>query len=174
MDGWMDGCQCSQVVSSAVTPFSVRHANLWLRPSPSFKVCLKSRFYVADDCRWRQQRQIKTAGVQKRRRGVSVSIFGGKTLYYKTPYSTASVFVHQLHTVGNTLCLIYLSYSFISKKDMRPSSLVVLFSHFCLLADFMTHHLPVLLHLRAHICRDRIKQNGSAIKRLWHLSSHTS
>lgn len=51
---------------------------------------------------------------------------------------------------------------------------VALFSYFPPLAGFMTHHLPVLLHLQAHIYRDRIKQNGSAIKWLWHLSSHTS
>lgn len=73
------------------------------------------------------QRPIKAAGVQKRRRRVSASTFGARR---KRPYSAASVSVHELRAAGDTLCLIYLSYSFISEKDIWPSSLVVLFSHF--------------------------------------------
>lgn len=117
------------------------------------------------------QRQIKTAGVRKRRRHVSASIFGARgNVHIQQPACPCMNCTQPAtHFASFTWVIVSLARRI---SGLRLS--LFCFPTFCLLADFMTHHLPVLLHLRAHICRDRIKQNGSAIKRLWHLSSHTS
>lgn len=133
------------------------------------KVDLCTLFYVADDSEWRRRRQINL------RKRTSVRGQKGSASKFRAYaiFSTQCLRIFFTLTTDSFSC--YPSYSFsLAGGGYVFFVVVVLFSHFSLPAGFMTHHLPVLLHLQAHICRDRIKQNGSTIKWLWHLSSHTS
>ncbi len=158
----------------------------------SLQLDLCAPFYVADDSEWRERRQIslwkkewkseteKDRGIVRERGDRSVQRLNLETKS-NTHQRRLCLCTHISHSgqkesstyLGIDSFSCYLSYS-LSLAGNAALYFVCLFSQFSLLAGFMTHQLPVLLHLQAHIFRSGIKQNGSVIKRLWQLSSHTS
>lgn len=162
----------------------------------SLRLDLRALFYVADDSERRRRRQIILWRKKKRkneRDGERVWERGDRRLprlnlgpgvsdtHPRSRRGRARTELHtptakrEQHSTRNWLIrLLPECKLFISTRRMCGSVSFV-FPSFLLGAGHMTHHhLPVLLHLQAHICQAGIKQNGSAIKWLWQLSSHTS
>lgn len=159
----------------------------------SLRLDLRALFYVADDSERRRRRQIilwrkkKKKKRERRREGVRERWQKAPASKFRTwrirhpptqpPWPRAHWTSHADCQKGRGNWLIRLLPEcklFISTRRMCGSVSFV-FPSFLLGAGHMTHHhLPVLPHLQAHICQAGIKQNGSAIKWLWQLSSHTS
>ncbi len=157
-------------------------------------------FYVADNSKWRQRRQIilwkkkerdserarqrvwerGDRRVQRLNLGPAISNTHSRNLCvcahisHRRPAWRQKHFTWKLAHPLFTWVIVFHLQEEVTWLCVCFLLLFFLFSQFPLLACNMTHHLSVLLHLQAHICRARIKQNGRAIKWLWQLSSHTS
>lgn len=154
---------------------------------PQHDLC--TLLYVADD-RKRKRKTNKPVKktMQWKKKGKERGCEWGDRIVFKIywilylPFTRASIVsVHICHTNDQkkkrfTWNLTHSLVTWVIVFQLQQGDMWLCFfpPQFSPLGNYMTHRLPVLLHLQAHICLARIKQNGSTIKWLWQLSSHTS